>query len=322
VSEPRPEPFEDPPRRRILDRYGVGPEAFLGHGGEADVYALDAERVVRLHRNADPAAAGGYVRRIAGLYDGLDRGAVPFALPRVLEVHEEEVAWSIEQRLPGRPLDAMLERLTGDDRRRAIRGYVDGAADLASLGVPRGFGDGYGELFTEEMLRADTWSELLAARLTLQLDRSTPVLREAVPALDRAAERIIAVARAEPATGRTLVHGDYFPGNVLLGDDLRVASVFDFGWLTVVGDPTHDVRSAVAFWAVRPWSQPGDRESLLAAAGRHLGPDAAALVARTVAFEQLRFAFVAEDPHLHAWCLDGLRRAAAAPPGTVRADGS
>ena len=77
-------------------------------------------------------------------------------------------------------------------------------------------------------------------------------------------------ARSRP-TGRTLVHGDYFPGNVLLGDDLRISAVLDLGWLTVVGDPTHDVRSAVAFWAVRPWSRPGDDAALLAAAQRHLG---------------------------------------------------
>ena len=106
------------------------------------------------------------------------------------------------------------------------------------------------------------------------------------------------------------MHGDYFPGNVLLGDDLRVSAVLDLGWLTVVGDPTHDVRSAVCFWAVRPWSRPGDDDALLAAAQRHLGPEAAGLIERTRRFEQLRFAFVAEDPHLHAWCLAGLRRAA------------
>jgi aminoglycoside phosphotransferase (APT) family kinase protein len=248
------------------------------------------------------------VRRIGALYDSADRDAVPFALPQVLEVHEEEVAWSIERRLPGQPLDARLGALDGDERRRAIDGYVDGAAGFAALGVPTGFGDGYGELLTAEALRADRWGDLLAARLTLQLELDVSAARASVPDLDRAAERIIASARAEPAEGRTLVHGDYFPGNVLFGDDLRVSAVLDLGWLTVVGDPTHDVRSAVAFWGVRPWSRPGDDAALLAAAQRHLGSDAAVLIGRTRRFEQLRFAFVAEDPHLHAWCLDGLRR--------------
>jgi len=311
VSESHERPFDDPVRRAILDRYGVGPDDFLGRGGEANVFALDPERVLRLHRSSVSAASADYTRRIGALYDVLDRGAVPFALPQVLEVHQEEVSWSIERRLAGAPLDARLDGLADDERRQAIDGYVDGAADFAALGVPAGFGEGCGELFTVEGLRADRWADLLADRLELQRQLDLSGIRDHVPDLDRAAERIIASAREEPADGRTLVHGDYFPGNVLLGDDLRISAVLDFGWLTVVGDPTHDVRSAVSFWGVRPWSRPGDEEALLAAAERHLGPDAADLIARTRRFEQLRFAFVAEDPHLHAWCIEGLRAASA-----------
>lgn len=311
MSETASGPFAHAPRRRVLDRYRIGPDAYLGRGGEAHVYALDAERVLRLHRNPDPAAAAGYVRTIGALYDRLDRDAVPFALPTVLEVHEEDVSWSIERRLPGRALDSLLPALHAEERRRAIAGYVDGAAAFAALGVPAGFGEGCGELFTEELLRTDTWAELLVERLTLQHEKGASVLAAAVPDLERAVERILTMAASEPSDGRTLVHGDYFPGNVLLDDDLRVSAVLDLGWLTVVGDPVHDVRSAVAFWEVRRWSEPNDALHLLDAAARHLGPDAPELVARTRRFEQLRFAFVAEDPHLHAWCIGGLRAAGA-----------
>ena len=322
VSEVRRDPFDDPARRAVLDRYGLRPEHHLGHGGEADVFALDAERVVRVHRNPDHHASAAYVRSIGALYATLDRGAVPFALPEVLEVHEEEVTWSIERRLPGRPFDALLGELSGAERTRAITGYVDGAAAFGALGVPDGFGDGVGELFTAERLRTDTWAELVEARLRLQLARGEPVVRDLVPGLDRAAERVLSLARAETAAGRTLVHGDFFPGNVLFGDDLAVSAVFDLGWLTVVGDPTHDVRSAVAFWSVRPWSKPGDRAALVAAATRHLGAGTREMLERTERFEQVRFAFVAEDPHLFAWCVDGLRSLAGDDGGTVPGDGS
>ncbi|MET0902888.1 MAG: phosphotransferase [Acidimicrobiales bacterium] len=313
MSEAGREPLDDPARRAVLDRYGVGRDDLLGHGGEAHVFALDAERVLRVHRNVDAADAAAHVRRIGALYDRLDRSAVPFALPQVLEVHEDEVSWSIERRLPGRALDGCLDALDGDQRRQAIAGYVDGAAAFAALGVPPGFGAGHGELFTAEALSAVRWGDLLAKRLALQLARADPVVRAQVPDLDEAAARIIASARKEPAEGRTLVHGDFFPGNVLLGDDLRVSAVLDLGWLTVVGDPTHDVRSAVAFWGVRPWSRPGDELALLDAARVHLGTEVEDMVQRTRRFEQLRFAFVAEDPHLHAWCLAGLREAVLDP---------
>jgi aminoglycoside phosphotransferase (APT) family kinase protein len=38
-----------------------------------------------------------------------------------------------------------------------------------------------------------------------------------------------------------MVHGDYFPGNVMLDDKLNVSAVLDFGTYTVCGDETLDL---------------------------------------------------------------------------------
>ena len=190
-------------------------------------------------------------------------------------------------------------------------------AAFGALGLPSGWSQTCGELFTEEQLRAERWGDLLAARLRLQLDRARPVLEDSLPAFDAVARWVEVEARREGAGPPVLVHGDWFPGNVLLGEDLQVSAAIDLGWLTVVGDPTHDVRSAVVFTEVRPWHRPGDSDLLLAAARRHLGAEAAALIARTRRFEQARFAFAVEDEHLHRWCIAGLRAVAerAAPDG-------
>ena len=67
------------------------------------------------------------------------------------------------------------------------------------------------------------------------------------------------------------------------------------------------MRAAVVFNEVRPWQQREDLAVLTAAAARHLGSDAAERIDRTRRYEQLRFAFVTEDEHLHRWCLAGLR---------------
>jgi len=295
---------DDAARGAILARYGLGPGDELGHGGEAHVYALDAHRVLRVHRHE----AAAHVRRLAELYADLDRTAVPYALPEVLEVHGDgEVSWSIERRLPGRVLDRVIGGLHGSDRAVALSAYVDGAAGFRALGLPSGWPGGCGELFTSEPLHADGWGDLLAASLGRQLDRARSLLAGQVPRLDEVRVSVLGEACLEEPTHRSLVHGDWFPGNVLLGDDLQVSAALDLGWLTVVGDPDHDVRSAVVFFEVRPWSKPGDAEVLVAAARRHLGPQAAEQIDRTRRFEQARFAFVDEDDHLHRWCVAGLR---------------
>jgi hypothetical protein len=96
---------------------------------------------------------------------------------------------------------------------------------------------------------------------------------------------------------------------VLVDDELRVSAALDLGWLTVVGAAHHDVLSAAVFCEVRPTHRPADTAVLEAAVRRHLGPDGADALGRTRRYEQLRFAFVTEDLHLHRWCVAGLRAA-------------
>ena len=294
-------------RAAVLADHGVAPADLLGAGGEAEVFALGSDRVLRVHRRE----AADHARAVADLCASLDRRSVPYALPEVLEVHTRDgVSWSIERRLPGRVLEAVLAGLRGPDRATALTSYLEGAAAFAALGLPSGWPGGYGEVLTDERLHADRWGDLLADRLRLQLAQARPVLAGVVPALDDVVRRVAAEARTEEAREPALVHGDWFPGNVLVGEDLEVTAAIDLGWLTVVGDPTHEVRSAAVFLEVRPWSQPGDDAIVRSVARRLLGPDAGRLIDRTRRFEQARFAFVDDDHHLHQWCVAGLRAVA------------
>jgi aminoglycoside phosphotransferase (APT) family kinase protein len=63
------------------------------------------------------------------------------------------------------------------------------------------------------------------------------------------------VGDVEPA----LVHGDYFPGNVMMDDDLSVSGVIDWSFLTQSGDPRMDAAAAVLFLEIeRPWCTEAD----------------------------------------------------------------
>ena len=74
--------------------------------------------------------------------------------------------------------------------------------------------------------------------------------RYAVPAavFDAAQRRLEDLARDCPDE-RRLIHDDLLYGNVLVGDDDRIAAVLDWG-TAQVGDPVHEV-AALLFWA--PW---------------------------------------------------------------------
>jgi len=112
------------------------------------------------------------------------------------------------------------------------------------------------------------------------------------------------IAALQPHGERRLVHGDYFPGNVMIGDDLAVSGVIDFGTLTVMGDTAMDVVSAIIFIEVVPAGDPEDAAYLTARAVRTRGAGFVELMRAYRAYYALRLAPYAEadDARLYAWC--------------------
>ncbi|HEY7069904.1 MAG TPA: hypothetical protein VH479_07325, partial [Acidimicrobiales bacterium] len=114
--------------RAVLAAFGVDESAFLGRGGEARVFALDAERVLRLpHPGVDPGPLEERRRLLASI-------ATPgwrVALPEVLEHREVEGRLVVvERRLPGRnALDVLAE--PGRDREALVRDHLDVARSVA-----------------------------------------------------------------------------------------------------------------------------------------------------------------------------------------------
>ena len=285
-----------------------GPDDELGHGGEAGCTPSTPSGCSASTATRRPTTCGAS----ASSTTPSTGRPCPYALPEVLEVHGDgEVSWSIERRLAGptlrRAAPAPRRRRSGagPDGLRRRRGRLRGARACRA-----GWGGGCGELFTEELLRADRWGDLLAGRLALQLERARPAARGGVADLDAAAAPILADGPGRggrPASRSSTATGS--PATCCSATTSASSAAIDLGWLTVVGAADHDVRSAVVFCEVRPTATtPATAAVLEAAVARHLGADGAeALIARTRRYEQLRFAFVTEDEHLHRGASTGFR---------------
>jgi aminoglycoside phosphotransferase (APT) family kinase protein len=290
--------------RQIPQRFRDDVVRRIGHGGEATVYELSGDRALRVY-HGKPHGAGA----LAGFYRSIARGSPSFALPEVIEQGEEDgVAYSVDRLIRGRPLHELMRELQGDTRRRALASYVDAVFEIASLPYTR---DVYGEfLRDEDSITAASWDAYLLARMQRSLD-AAPWLADDVPALASVVHALAQRIRAFPRPAKALVHGDYFPGNVLITDDLRVAGVIDFGPLTVVGDPRLDHASAVMFLEVaRPGYTPDDTDfclqRLLARADEPTRDD----IATYRAWYAIRFSpYRADDARLYAWCVRSLRAA-------------
>lgn len=291
------------PDERIPARFRADIVARIGHGGEAVAYELNGGRVLRLYheppRDFDALAA---------FYAELSASRTDWVIPAVLDRGQTgAVFWSVHRLVPGRALIDVLPELRGADRKRALDAYLDAAEVVGSLPVAR---TAYSEPLPEDApLECETWTAYLRARVAREVARTGVDLRRDLPQLDSVlAELDRRIERLPERPPPVLVHGDYFPGNVIIGDDLRVTGLIDFGPLTAIGDAMMDVASAAIFLEVQRSWEPADiayvSERLIAQHGA-AGPIA---ISAYRPWYAMRLAHCRDDDErLYAWCLDALR---------------
>ena len=116
---------------------------------------------------------------------------------------------------------------------------------MSTVTVP---GEAFGDLLLDQPRRCDKWSDYLTARV--RTAAKDEVLAEAVPGLAAIAQRFIARLEALPDPARCIVHGDIYPPNVMMNDDLQVTGLIDFSFTTRVGDHVMDLAGACYYLQV------------------------------------------------------------------------
>jgi Ser/Thr protein kinase RdoA (MazF antagonist) len=274
---------------RLLAALRIAEADFLGSGAEARVYALDARRVARIHAAGVTRAE---VARRASLLSELaaGAGAVPFAIPRVLEIAAVEARLvSIEARLPGRALSEALADARGQRRSQLVRAYLDAAARVGDLRLDRAW---YGDLADRDPIRTAGFREYLRERARRSLAAGGPEFAAVDPGA-------LAAALPEPSSP-ALVHLDAFPGNMLSEGD-SISAVLDFGTVSIMGDRRLDPLTAVAYLdsAITPAATPTDRE---AATEWLRDRGLVDLYPPTRRWLAAYWSFAREDPRLFQWC--------------------
>ena len=224
----------------MLNRFNPIEAQLLGEGGEAQVYALDAKRIVRLYREgATLEGAKSRARLMAEIAAGAQH--LPFATPVVIECGEIELPhltpskriYVIEERIAGTSMMAALPTLDDGARERLIEQYMDVAWALGTLNIER---PAFGELDHWDAVSAETFTHYLTERATRSLAGSD------YADLDIAA---IIAQLGEPTEPPAFVHLDYFAGNVMV-EDGQISGVIDFGYSSIIGDRRMNVVAAAA----------------------------------------------------------------------------
>ncbi len=137
-----------------------------------------------------------------------------------------------------------------------LTAFGDAALAIAQSSFTRPW---FGEVLHAPPIRTSQWSEYLIERATTNLEMARSKIAADVPAPEAVLERFVEAVESVGDVVPELVHGDYFPGNVMIDDDLRVSGVIDWSFLTQAGDRRMDAAAAVIFLEIeRPWSTEED----------------------------------------------------------------
>lgn len=224
--------------RAVLAHFGTDESSLLGRGGEARVFAIDDDRVLRLpHPGVDDAALDERRR----LLDEIAALGPPVATPEVLDhcdVDGRTVV--IERRLPGRDAMQVLDE-RGTDREALVRHQLEVARRIAELPCPSGR---FGELWGDRAITRSSFAAWASARLAASLRIAGEAFAHVDPA--RLTDELVdALAQPEPDRPR-LVHLDAFLGNMLADGD-RITALLDFGPMSIGGPPDLDALVATAY---------------------------------------------------------------------------
>jgi Ser/Thr protein kinase RdoA (MazF antagonist) len=302
----------DRKRTLILERYGVSPDAKLSSGMEAEVYACGPETVLKLYPGTVRLAD---LLTLQRFYDALDRALVPYALPRIHTVAEHG-PWlvALEQRLPGVPMSTLLPGLAPAELDQMMRRTLDAALALGRLSFPPDY-DRYA-LFDPGRLsvRADgDWHRFLARALEHKLPQVAPYLSRDVSKFEAKVGCLQSILET-PYTGALgLVHGDFFPGNLLVDAKGRITALLDFGLLTMRGDPFFDVATGWVFYDMYDELRAHVRARYLSLILDRLGECVRLKLYRYVLYYSIfsanTYSSTCSDGH-YGWCVENLNHAA------------
>ena len=291
----------------LLQHYFLEITDLIGKGMETEVYALDDTRVLKVYHRITPLT---HLQTLQNFYRHLDARDLPYSLPLIEKIEQKDGnLYTIEKRLYGRNMEQVSQEVDAPALERMLRRYIEALHTFSQVAFTAPLTQ-Y-KLFDEEGIsptgRGD-WHTFLA-RYVRQRVKETPCLNRDVVALSdklKPLDRIL----SRPYTGKlSVIHGDFYPGNLLVDEDQHVTSLLDFGLFTMFGDHLFDVATACAFFDMYDQLGQNIRQRLLTLAAETYGANVMGVLYRYILIYSLLSANIyapdCSDGH-YQWCVANL----------------
>jgi Phosphotransferase enzyme family len=253
----------------VLIKFSLSENDLIGSGGESNVYRLPDDKMLRVYKGGKDRKS--LLQSLKVFYEGV-QGKFPFEMPLILELGEEGgILYSVNKMILGKAMHTVLPALDSEKKKRVFQNYFDAMEEMRGVSFPERL---YGEILGEDLVLAPTWTEFLEKSIRKQAAAHDKYLGKDIDNFSELVERVIEVARSQrPNPEKCFVHGDFFPCNVLVNDELEVAGVIDVSNLSVVGDYMLDVAASFIFLETTPGVSEEDIEIYRSIITAHYGKD-------------------------------------------------
>jgi aminoglycoside phosphotransferase (APT) family kinase protein len=283
----------------VIKAFGVTEADLLGDGWESTIYALGPSQILRIPRPGVGSEA--QVRAQAAFTASLP--SLPFAVPCVREIGRiAGQLFVIEDRIAGQSMAALMPSLSGERRATALRAYLAAAEAMSAAARPA---EAFGDLLLDHPRRSDRWSDYLTARVRKAAE--DVALAAAVPDLAGIVERFNARLETIPDPARCIVHGDFWPPNVMMNESLQVTGLIDFSFTTRIGDHVMDLAGACHFLLATKASSRADFDFLMPLIRTKYGAEVIDRIGLYAVWFAFDFAFNHDDAAVFAWCAELIR---------------
>jgi aminoglycoside phosphotransferase (APT) family kinase protein len=143
-----------------------------------------------------------------------------------------------------------------------------------------------------------------------KLTQVAPYLHRDAPQFAGKVQHLLAVLDQPYHGDQRLIHGDFFPCNLLINDERQITALFDFGLLTMYGDYLFDIATGWVFFDMYDELKAQVRERYLAMRIDRLGEQVRGKLYRYVLIYSILSANMysshCADGH-YQWCVANLR---------------
>lgn len=234
-------------KSKILEKYNVSEWDLIGWGTEAQVYSYQDGKVLKLYNNISDYSKQ---KILKNLYETIDAREVSYELPRIYDIIEESgTVITMEKRIEGQNMQKLLLQFNDEQLDSLFKTYLAASLELKNVKTSSAFTGCklFNDYYSDSSEQKD-WHSFLKQFLTYRQEGLQEYFSRDVLNYNSKLEKLLEILSSKYEGKYSLIHGDFYPGNLLINEKGRITGLIDFGIMTMYGDYLFDIATSWVFF--------------------------------------------------------------------------